>query len=107
MLTLNALLSGCDGGVGATGADGSVCADSVVSTGADVSLGGLVAHAASAVSARTAIVCEALVTEPDAQYIDLRDAQAAAQHIEFVEVISRANAYAMISPFVNRNALNL
>ena len=101
------LMSGSGGGAG--GAGGAAGSGSVTATGSAGSTGGgsgVVAQPASIASSRAATGSLVLVTKPDAQYVDLGRAQAAAQHVEFIEIIRRANTYPVISLVVDRNALN-
>jgi len=107
MLMRIALLSGSGGGGGVAGsgtlaATGSVSAASGrgTSTGAD-------AQPASANDAASPSIRRKLVTEPDTQRIDLRCAQPATEHVQFVQVGRRADPDPMIGPVVDRHTLNL
>ena len=107
MLILKERLSGSGGGAGSVTSDTSAATGATSSTGAGVSAGGAVAHPASTADSRSNSCRDELITEPDSKHIDLCCAQTAAQDIEFVEVIGRPDAHAVISLVVDRHPLNL
>jgi hypothetical protein len=96
------------GRAGSTISTGSVAG--TASSGAGGSGGGdtgaVVVQAASDPSTRAVRLCRRLFTEPDAYDVDLRGAQAAAQDVEFFEVVRRTDAYAVIRLVVDRYALD-
>ena len=105
----NVLLSGSGGGAGLngfTGSGGSAGSGFTVTCSSTGSSGGAPAHAASA-SAKSARIRWRLVTEPDAQHVDLRRTQAAAQHVEFVEVFGRPDIDAVVITIVDHDALDV
>jgi len=108
MLIRMADLSGSGGG-GGGGSGASTMAGSGGSFGADSGSGsGGVAHAASSVSAqRPRSVRISVVTEADAEYVNLRCAQTTAQHVQFVKVVGRADINAMVIAVVNLDALDV
>jgi len=101
MVILKELLSGA-GGAGASAGAGSIS-----STSGGGSSSGAVEQPASARKAIRAPVRRELITEPDTEYIDLGRAQATSQHVESMEVVSRAYTHAMVCLVVNRHTLNL
>ena len=107
ILILSSLLSGSGGGGGGTGS--GVGGSTTTGSGAGSGAGGgaCVAHPSSSDAASSDAMRARSVTEADAQYVDLRRAQAAAQHIEFIEVISRTNVDAMVVAVVDLDALDV
>ena len=100
-------LSGSGGGGGRRGSAGA--AGSVSGGGAGAG-SGAVAQAASSDSdsASSSDAMRALVvTEPDTQYIDLRSAQAAAQQVQFVEILGRADVDAVVVAVIDLDALDV
>lgn len=100
------VLSGSGGtgsGGAATGAAGSTGAGSAGGGGAS----GRVAQPATIVSNRMARAFVVLVTEADTQHVDLRSAQAASEHVEFIKVIGRPDTYAVISLVIDCHTLDI
>ena len=98
MLIRRALLALAGGSVGA---GGSGVAGAVSLAGAGRTSGGADAQPASDARASKATLCENLITEPDAQHVDLRSVQTAAQYIEVFEITGWAYANTMICLVVN------
>lgn len=69
--------------------------------------GGVVVHAPSATAIRQTSKWRRLVTESDAQYIDLGRAQSATQQVEFIQVVSRADNNPVIFAVIHGNALDV
>ena len=92
MLIRNVLLSGPGGGAGAGGIDTSTgfAAGSV-----GISSGGVTVQAA-ACSDNNSKSALSLVGNADTEYINLCGTQAAAQEVEFVEVVGRSDVDAMV-----------
>ena len=111
MLMRIADLSGSGSGSGGSG--GGVGAGSGTSTSAGFGGGsgagsGCVEHAASSDSAnRQTSFRRSVVTEADAEYVNLRCAQTTAQHVQFVKVVGRADINAMVIAVVNLDALDV
>lgn len=98
---------GGGGGRGAGGAAG-------ISTGFDSDSGcgcGPVVHAAINSIATVAVSerkdAAALVTEANPEDINLRHTQAAAQHVQLIEIIGRADVDTVIVAIVDLDALNV
>lgn len=102
MLTRMADLSGPGGGGG--GSIGSTCTGS---GGGSVTGSGVVPQAASSSSATKTKCARALITETDAEDVNLRDAQATAKHIEFVEVVRGPDIHAVVVPVIDLDALDV
>lgn len=108
MLRRSVDLAGGWGGTAVAGAGagsiGDGGGDSGASSGTEV-----VTHAdkcsATTASPRRAPLTRLLVTQTNPEYVDLRCAQTAPQHVQFIEVVSRANVHAMIIPVVDLYAL--
>ena len=66
---------------------------------------GGVAQAASNDSARRKTVVRALITEPYTKNIYLGCAQAAAQHVQFIEIVGRTNVDAVVIAVIDLDAL--
>ena len=94
MLMRIADLSGSGGG-GGGGAGAGSATGSGVGSGAGAGSGG-VAHAASSARHAQLTSMRWLVTEADAQDVDLRRAQATAQHVQLVEVVGGADIDAVV-----------
>ena len=101
-------MSGSGGGGGGGGGGGEIgstgTAGSVSGSGSGFGSGGE-AQAASSASARQQKVARRLVTEPDSKNVDLGFTQTTTQHVQLVEVLSRADVHAMIIAVVNLDAL--
>jgi hypothetical protein len=107
MLRRKCDMSGRAGGGGAGGCGGVGNASTGAGCGSGVdSVSGGAAHAASDIAARPIDICRKLVTQTNTQYVDLGNTQAAAQHVEFIEVIRRADTHPVIGLVVDRYALD-
>ena len=104
IVILNAAPGGSVSGAGVIGGGGGAagCGSSI---GGDVGIG-VLAHAASTSGNKTLSADLALVTEPNSQNVYLGSAQATSEHIQFVEIIGRADTYTMVGFVVDRYALN-
>ena len=103
MLTRMADLSGPGGGGG-----GSIGSTNTGSGGGSVTVSGVLTQAASSSSSATRTKCDrALVTETDTEDINLRDAQATAQHVQFVEIVRGPDTDAGVIPVVDLDALDV
>lgn len=110
MLTRIVALSGSGSGSGTgSGSGGGGGAGACSATLGSVSTAGSggVAHAASSARAQIAANRFRLVTEPDTQDVDLRGAQPAAQHVEFVQVLGRADVDTVVVAVVYLDALDV
>ena len=106
ILIRKVLLSGSGRAAGTTAVAAAI-GSTATTTGAGTSDGGALAQAPSNASARIAIVRGPLITEPYAEYINFRGVQAAAQHVELLQIIGRTYAHAVVRPVVYRYSLNL
>ena len=97
-------LSGGGGGGGSTALAGSGSGGGGAGDGAG---SGTVAQAASNASTTETNSGRALVTDPNAEDVDLRNTQAAAQKVQFVEVLDGPDIYTVIIPVVNLDALDV
>lgn len=101
----NALLSGsAGGGTGVAGAGGAAIT-STTSAGSGCG-SSVIAQPANAADAIVASSSGRLVTKPYPQYVDLGCAQPAAQHVQLIEIIGRANAHTVIALVIDGHALN-
>lgn len=107
ILILNVLLSGSGGRADARVVAVSGFAVSTASIEVGALPGGAVVQPASAASTRNAKVREELITEPDAKHVDLSRSQAAAEHVEFVEVVGWAYTHTVICLVINSHTLDL
>jgi hypothetical protein len=97
--------SGGSGGGVVTGGSGFVAG---VAAGAGLGVGavGAEVHAANcSVRSRTMKRAE-LVTESNTHYIDLRGSKATSRYIQFIEIIDRANVYAVIVATIDLRPLH-
>lgn len=104
ILTRISDLSGAGGG---GGGGGSTAVTSTGSAGGSGTGSGIVVQAASSASAAGTNSIRALVTETDAEDVDLRNTQATAQHIQFVEILGGPDIYAVVVSVVDLDALNV
>lgn len=105
MLILKERLSG-SGGAWITGT-GSGPESSAAVPGIGGCSGGVVAQPASSASSKMPSAAEDLVTEPYAQNVNLCSTQTTAQQVEFIEIVGRTDAHAVVSSVVDCHALNL
>lgn len=102
-------LSGSGGGGGS--ASGGASSTGAAGGSGEGSGGEVAAHAANSSGENpTASCCNLraiLVTEANPENIDLRGAQTAAQHIQFVQIVGRANIHAMVISIVDLYALDV
>lgn len=93
-----------NGGVGA----GSGTSTSAGFVGGAGTGSGCVAHAVSSDSANRQTSCRrSVVTEADAEYVDLRCTQAAAEHVQLVEIVGGSDVNAMVVAVVNLDTLDV
>ena len=106
MLIRIADLSGAGGGGGGGGVSGT---STTAGSGGRCGAGsGCVAHAASSDSVkRPRSFLISVVTEANAEYVDLCHAQTTAQHVQFVKVVGWADINAMVVAVVNLDALDV
>lgn len=105
ILTRRAERSGSGGSGG--GGGGSTVSAITGSGGGSGTGSGVVVHAASSSSAVKEKSDRSLVTETDAEDVDLRDTQATAQHIEFVEIVRGPDIHAVVISVVDLDALDV
>ena len=87
-----------------SGAGGSLLPTGSVDVGTE---GAPTAHPTSSSTASSGAMCRQSVTEANAKHVDLRVPQAAAQHVEFVEIIGPTDVHAEVVAVVHLDALNV
>ena len=105
-LSRRLLLSISGGGAGSLTAGTSGAGGWSATAGGGGSAGGVVVHAARSSSSNGANRRVALVTESNAQHINIGLPELIANQVQPVEILYGPDAYPVISPVVNRNTLN-
>lgn len=109
MLMRNADFGGGAGGDGAAG--GAIASTGCVGTSTSGSGAGPVAQAASnravATPAPQRAIPRTLVTEANPEDIDFRGPEAAAQHVQFIQIVGRADVDAVVVSIIDLDALNM
>ena len=106
MVSRLAAFGGGWGGAGGGGGGGGAAASVGSGTGAAGAAGSTGGSVAQPATNRTSSDSR-LVTQPDAQYIDIRLPEPGAKQVEFIQVVDGADADAVVSPVVDRDPLHV